>query len=285
MSCLEFPRGVCYDCIGSSPLTACQHHGKNHPTHRTPHREAMIQASAFRFSGYQAAAFYAELQLTARKALPSLLSQLADILDGDPIVLPVPREGPPEIPRLFLTNKDQSLRFEISLVRADVRWQLKEPGVQLDLQQFCEFARHAFAVFHEVTPAATPGRIALVVHRFQLHENPGKAIAAHFCRPALLSNDPNRKGPLNRPQHFELHAHKRFSLGRFQVNSWVRVKTGTFTEGGKEQPIIFVEQDLNTLAERLADTEFSEDDILEFHHLCINELDFIMRLYFPDVEK
>ncbi len=244
----------------------------------------MIRASAFRFSGFQAAAFYANLQFTARKVLPRLLGGLADVLDGDPITVPVPSEAPPEIPRLFLGNKDQSLRLEVSLVRADVRWQLKESGLRLDLRQFCDFALRALAVFHEAMPA-TPGRIAIVVNRFQPYENSGKAIAAHFCRLPLLSDEPGRKGPLNRPQQFELHAHKRFNLGKFQVNSWVRVKTGTFAEAGKQQPIVFFEQDINTLPEILADAEFSEADIREFYNLCVDELDVISRLYFPDVEE
>lgn len=241
----------------------------------------MIRHSTFRFSGYQGAAFYANLQLTVGKVLPRLLSELSDVLDGDPITIPVPAEGPAEVPRIILGNKEQSMRMEISLARTDIRWQLKPTVPELNFDQFSSFAQRAFACFHQITQA-NPGRVALVLNRFQLHENPGKEIASHFCRPELLLDEPGRKGPLNRPEHFELHAHKRFDLGRFRVNSWVRCKTGTFTEGESRQKIIFVEQDINTLPERLAETEFNEADIREFYELSIAEFDTIMRLYFPD---
>lgn len=241
----------------------------------------MIRHSAFRFSAYQGAAFYANLQLTVGRLLPRLLSDLSDVLDGDPITLPVPKDGPAEVPRIILGNKDESMRMEISLVRTDIRWNLKRAAPELNLSQFSSFAQRAFACFHQATQAK-PGRIALVLNRFQLHENPGKEIASHFCRPELLLNEPGRKGPLNRPEQFELHAHKRFDLGRFRVNSWVRCKTGTFTEGQSRHKVVLVEQDINTLPEALAETEFNEADIGEFYELSITELDTIMRLYFPD---
>ena len=244
----------------------------------------MIGHSAFRFGTYQAVAFYANLRLAINKILPRLLSELADVLDADPIALPVPGEAPPEIPRLFLSNKDQSIRMEVSPQRADVRWQRKSPSSEMNLEQFCDFSQRAFVCFHEAAHVM-PGRIALVVNRFQPHENPGKALASHFCHPPLLSNEPGKKGPLNRPEQFELHAHKRFEIGSFRVNSWVRCKTGTITEEQKKHPIILVEQDINTLAEGLADTEFSGDDIREFHHLTVKEFETIIRLYFPEGNK
>ncbi|MBI4484090.1 MAG: hypothetical protein HY652_14535 [Acidobacteria bacterium] len=245
----------------------------------------MILASGFSFGAYQAATFYASLQLTVNKVLPQLLNGLSDVLDGDPIALPVPAEAPPEVPRILLGNKNRSIRFDISHSRADVRWQ--RPGNELqgwDLRRFCDFAQRAFGLFHEATQAK-PGRLALIVNRFQPDEKPGRALASHFCRPALLSNQPGKKGPLNRPENFELHAHKTFELGPFLVNSWVRVKTGLKTEAGERTKIILVEQDLNTLAEKLPDTEFSENEIREFYRLAVPELEVIIRLYFPDTDQ
>lgn len=241
----------------------------------------MIARSAFRFNEYQAVAFYANLQLAVRRILPHLLSELADVLDGDPISLPVPKEAPPEVPRLILGNKDQSIRMEISLLRTDVRWQRRTEERAVTLPQFSDFAVRAFSRFQELTQAR-PGRLALVVYRFQPHENPGKALAAHFCLPHLLLEDPTRKGPLNRPENFEIHAHKRFQLAQFRVNSWVRCKTGTIKVGDKRDRIILVEQDINTLPEVLEETELSDEEIHNFHRLCIDELETIIRLYFPD---
>lgn len=241
----------------------------------------MIRYSAFSFRSYQAAAFYTNLQLVVSKSLPRLLNDLGDVLDGDPITYPVPPDAPPEVPRILLSNKDRSIRLEISLNRTDVRWRREATGHEFPLNEFSQFAQRAFRCFGEVTHAK-PGRIALVANRFQPYDDPAKALANHFCRSHLLSSEPSSKGPLNRPENFELHAHKRFDLGPFHVNSWVRCKTGSLRQDGERRSVIIVEQDLNTLSERAAETEFSEDEIRDFYQLAISELDVILRLYFPE---
>ena len=239
----------------------------------------MITHRDFQFTSYQAVAFYVGLQFATSKLLRPMLQALDNVLDGDPISLPVPPEAPPEIPRVVLTNKDGSLRFDLSLARADMRWQRPDQG-EMPLEGFTELAQRAFESFHQAIQAR-PGRLALVVHRCKLEEQPGLALARHFCRPELLSNEPGRKGPLNRPEAFELHAFKRYEQGRFVLNSWVRSKSGTLTAPRGMQPIVLVEQDLNTPQENLAETQFTDGDVRDFHALCRGDLETILRVYFP----
>lgn len=239
----------------------------------------MIDPTAFRFSGYQAAAFYTNLQLSVAKVLPALLGELADTLGGDPTSLPLPAEAPPELPRLLLSNVDKSLRMDVALSRVDIRWQLTAGGQQLSITDFCAFAERALAVF-QASVSANAGRVALIAHRFMPDENPGLLLAAHFCRPELLVREPRYKGPLSRPENFELHSHKTYSLGRFPLNSWVRCKTATLSVGGAAgQRVVFVEQDLNTLAEAQEKLSFSTADIREFYALAVPEIEAIARLY------
>jgi hypothetical protein len=242
-----------------------------------------VDPSAFRFSGYQAVAFFTNVQFAVNRVLPHLIADLGDTLDGDPIALPIPADAPPEVPRLVLVNKEQSVRFEISLRRADVRWLHQATGHEMPLNDFSGFSQRALNAFHQAAHLR-PGRVAFITTRFQPYENPGMVLARHFCRPELLSNDPAKKGPLNRPENFELHSHKKFQMGRFLVNSWMRCKTGMLSVGDRNRSIIFVEQDLNTLAEVLEETEFSDDDLRDFHHLALGELETILRLYFPHAE-
>jgi hypothetical protein len=239
-----------------------------------------VDPRAFRFSGYQTAAFYLNVQFSINRLLPRLVTELGDTLDGDPIVLPIPADAPPEVPRLVLANKAQSIRVEISLRRTDVRWLRQASGHEMPLNDFSVFSLRALNIFHQAVHLR-PGRVALVVNRFQPYENPGTELARHFCRPELLSDDPAHKGPLNRPENFELHSHKKFQMGRFLTNSWMRCKTGMQTIGDRNRSIIFVEQDLNTLAEVIEETELNDDEIRDFHHLAIGELETILRLYFP----
>jgi hypothetical protein len=237
----------------------------------------MVTEAGFEFSGYQTAIFYVRLALGARSILTQVLGEIGEVLDGDPISLPVPAEAPPEIPRVMLTSKDRALRFDVSLNRADFRWQRTEAA--LELTRFLETAERAFQALIR-SAESLPGRIALVAHRFKPEPDAGKVLAAHFCRPELLEDTPRHKGPLNRPEAFELHAFKKFRLNHFAVNSWFRAKTGTI-DAKNPRSVVMIEQDINTPQEQLEQTRYSLDDIREFHRLSASELDTIMRLYFP----
>ena len=116
------------------------------------------------------------------------------------------------------------------------------------------------------------GRLSAGATRFVQQENPGSYLASHFCREEWL------RAPFNRPDGFEIHAHKRFMLADFEVNSWVRNKTGHLREGQRRAPIVLVEQDLNTLAEEQHD--FDDGRIRQFYEAAATELDAIVQLYY-----
>ncbi len=119
-------------------------------------------------------------------------------------------------------------------------------------------------------------RLAALATRFSVHEKPGLCLARHFCK------DRWDKAPLNRPENFELHAHKRFTLAsNFRVNSWARSKTGKLSGDGDEKLIVLFEQDLNTLAEEAPTKDFSEAEVKKFFGAAANELDSILGLYYP----
>ena len=101
-------------------------------------------------------------------------------------------------------------------------------------------------------------------------------LAKHFCK------DRWYKAPLNRPENFELHAHKRFTLASdFAVNSWARSKTGKLSGDGEEKTVVLFEQDLNTLAEEAPKRDFGEVEIKKFFGAAATELDSILDLYYP----
>ena len=101
-------------------------------------------------------------------------------------------------------------------------------------------------------------------------------LAKHFCRDEWL------KSPLNRPETFELHAHKQFALfDKVMVNSWVRNKTGTLV--GTDEAVVLVEQDLNTREED-NERDYSASDLDHFFEAAVRELDVMLGLYYPAVK-
>jgi hypothetical protein len=118
--------------------------------------------------------------------------------------------------------------------------------------------------------------MAAVVTRYMPHSKPGLFLARHFCQERWAD------APLNRPENFELHAHKTFVLGnRFRVNSWVRNKTGVAGSPGGQNPVIVVEQDLNTLLDEVGTNSFSAGDVARFFAAAQSEFELILSLYYP----
>ena len=115
--------------------------------------------------------------------------------------------------------------------------------------------------------------MAAVVTRVAKHEEPGKFLARHFCK------DRWKTAPLNRPEEFALHAHKKFRLGdKIDVNSWVRNEAATMSIDNVTHRAVLVLQDLNTLAEPADKADLSRDDVIRFYELVCIEPDKILAL-------
>jgi len=105
-------------------------------------------------------------------------------------------------------------------------------------------------------------------------DNPGLLLARQYCKDRWL------RGPLNRPEGFELHAHKTFELlPRLTVNRWVRIKTA---KGGfPDYRYVTIEQDINTLSEEMDIRRFGPQESAAMFRAAARELDAILGLYFP----
>ena len=223
----------------------------------------------------QASIFTPDHEIAAAWLVRELLPKWVDRFDADPLILPA-LEGLPRRPRLVLRSKSDEWRCDIAAARVNVVWRNTgegRPSVTLD-----ECLNQATALLEQYVQLTTArvGRLAGVLNWFAKHDSPGLFLARHFCK------DRWESAPLNRPEGFELHSLKHYSLmGRYAVNSWVRNKTATFSTSGSQYPIVLVEQDLNTLAEETPDRNFTTRDIQEYFGLLSKEFPSILHLYYP----
>lgn len=237
----------------------------------------MLRASAFRTHLWQAVAFTPDGGPSVARTAAELLPQWVARFDGSPIVLPQVDMLPPDVPRVQLTSADGAWRFDagpnrIALVKTAVRGEpdASETGDFFDeaVERF-ETYRTAFSV--------RLGRLAAIVTRAVEQDEPGIALARHFTAERWHT------APLNRPEGFELHAHKRYTPTDLpEVNSWVRIKTGNVRRDDGPRRAIVVEQDVNTLAEAAGQANFDDTGIRVFYRAVANELDQILGLYFPE---
>ncbi len=236
-----------------------------------------LTTSSFELASCQATVFTPDGDLAVSKFMKELYPSLAELFDGEPTILPpVPEGAPPEIPRIILESASHEWRCELSPARVNVHWRRTKSTVTcVGLGDFFEEATKILLQYAgQLNPRIV--RLAALTTRFSPHESPGVFLARHFCQ------DRWDKAPLNRPENFELHAHKRFTLASdLTVNSWARSKTGKLTGDGDEKLVVLFEQDLNTLAEAASEKEFAEAEIKKFFGAVATELDSILGLYYP----
>lgn len=240
-----------------------------------------LVASNFRLASCQATVFTPDGDLAVGKAMKEFYPALTALFDGEPTVLPPMPEGAPlEIPRIILESGTHEWRCELSPARANIFWRrTKTTTMQIGLGKFFDQAAKVLLQYKNRLDTRV-GRVAGLATRIMEQESPGIVLARHFCKERW------DRAPLNRPENFELHAHKRFKLaGKFEVNSWARSKSGLLKENTVQHPIILFEQDLNTFAEETSAKGYRDDEIKDFFSAVTNELDVIIQLYYPDHGK
>lgn len=196
--------------------------------------------------------------------------------DGDPTLLPIGNEAPREIPRLVLKDASGAHEATLSLQRIELKW--NAPAGSLASPNVDEFYSKYVSLFFDLVDDLSLDvvRLAAVTHRYVRMPDAGRFLATHFCRDEWL------EAPLNRPENFQLHAHKVYSpLEGWSINSWLRNKTSKLRDS--EDEIVLVEQDLNTLAPSEASVNhYSREQIGSFFGFVPSELESILRLYYPE---
>lgn len=235
----------------------------------------MIPASKFQTQLIIASAFIAGDELKLTNAFIQALQEWSTIYDGDPISLPLPQGTPPEFPTAIIQSRDQSLGIEMARAKINLYWKrLKSDNdTSIDINDFYSQFADRIATIAEKNKVVI-GRLAALRMSLGNESTPGRVLSKQFCREEILN------GPLRGVEGFELHAHKVFELYQAQyVNSWVRIKTSG--SPGPDYEHIFVEQDINTLAEEINIRNFDRANIMRFFHEASEQLNSILNEYFP----
>lgn len=200
------------------------------------------------------------------------MSNFADSFNGDTVAIPIPGDAPKEIPRIILHSADGKFKLEIAESRVNFFRYRQDGDVKVDIDQILNLYSRILREYKDCTQA-TIGRLALVVVKFLEQEDPGLVLASHFCKDKWIIE------PFDRPENFEIHSHRKYTLEGFNVNSWVRCKTERLARDN--EPIILVTQDINTLAEEWEKRNFSFEQVEAFLEIAYKEQEQILRKYFP----
>lgn len=242
----------------------------------------MITHSQFQVVRLRAAIFFSyNFDLPIMKILKGFPGRHEEKFDDAPFVLPdadkMPAPLPPEVPRVTFKSKLGKWVFQIARSRADVFLGVASEGDVVSPSMFHQECAPILIDFIKAFNIEV-SRFGAVCERFSVYENPGLTIAKFFCKDSWTSKD----GALNRPESFELHAHKVYDVPQgFSINSWLRCRSGQVA-GAVNGPAILVEQDINTFPKENGTLLIDECSV--FFQVVSEEMEQIMELYFPSKE-
>jgi hypothetical protein len=189
------------------------------------------------------------------KVANAINDNLSNLFDSDPIILPLPEDAPPEIPRIQMFSKDKKYVLSIALNRIDFIFQYKEEDEKLfPIPGFFEKFLSIFQYFSENLHTQFT-RTAMVTNWIIELEN---IPASEF----LLNKYIQDKTPIVKPCELELHYLTKEFVTEFEINKWVRIKSARkMSEPEKNNLVVFL-IDINTVAEKTY--EFDKDALQRF---------------------
>lgn len=172
------------------------------------------------------------------------------LFDGDPLVLPLPSDAPPEIPRIVLKSKDERYSCNVSGVRLDFFYREKEPARKwVDLRD--EYLQHLSAISQTVVATLRTGitRLGSVAEfHVPIGSSPSLAMRRAYLKEGILPGE----------HEIQLGILHRQSWETIEINRWVRLR-------GKEgESALRVVVDINTIPEKKYD--FDVEGIESFYN-------------------
>jgi hypothetical protein len=197
------------------------------------------------FARLQTALFLTSLDMTQKLDLAITIRDASNgLLSTDPLILPVPSDAPPEIPRLVLRSSDGRWTYQVSSNRLDFVFELppdKREGVEF--VEIVEKQAHIGSIIWKtIQPkySASGNRIGVVSLFVGSPENSVQFLRSRFMLP---SDAPE-------PHELQLHALHRIALGTVTVNRWTRCIVGEPSPRARSRGSLRVEIDINTVPEQ-----------------------------------
>jgi len=234
----------------------------------------MLKAEDLELAACQASVYTPDGNLSVAGLFRDLLPAWRERFSTEPDVVPHPQMPQP---RVLLHDASGTWRCEIAADRADLYWMRTDSDTPAPaIAEFFATASEMLAQYADITRSRV-GRLAAIVNRVAGHEAPAQYLADHFCRPALATT------ALANVESFELNTHKRYLLAqRFEVNAWLSCQTRV-AGADAANALVFVHQDLNTLAEDAQFRAFTTRELDEFFTLAAAEHERTLPLFFPRV--
>lgn len=181
-----------------------------------------------------------KLQLSTR-----LRDASGGVLDGEPVILPVPPNGPPDLPRVQLESGDKSFILQISLHRMTLEWNRRTP----EPAPWGRLSERFFGICDNLLRVAVgeyfrPTRLALNPQFIiDLGQSANEYLAGYVLHPDRV---------IRRPRAIRMGVLDNLEVAGRNMNLWLNVSTlRQHNQPGNDNHMV-VHFDYNSLAEEAA---------------------------------
>lgn len=217
-------------------------------------------------------ALFAPYDLTNKLEFANTVNKrVKHIFDGDPILLPIPTDAPPEIPRIILTSRDNRYRCNISAGRLDLLYNHQgKPDKELtDLRnEYLTILRDISEIIKGELKADV-FRLGFIVGSLAFPDDPVELIKSTFIR----------EGVFKTPKQLELNVLDRITWDKLEINRWCRLSTIQIKEATGASKALSVVFDINTIPEKRYG--FVVDSIIAFYDKASTYVSDSLKSLFP----
>ena len=194
----------------------------------------------------QTAVFLTSLDTTRKLDLAMAIRQASgELLDADPLMLPIPSDAPPEMPRLRIKSDDGYWTCQVTGNRLDLILEIPHDtlGIAESTQTIHRQAQILSSLWEDLQHnfGAAANRMGLVSRFVGPLDNAVEVLRERFLLP---SNAPE-------PHELQLHVLHKMMLGDTPVNRWTRCLSAASSPFSDTQGWIQVDIDVNTVPDHL----------------------------------
>jgi len=184
--------------------------------------------------------FLASINLTDKLELANSLRKSLTVLDGDPLIMPIPDDAPTEIPRIILRSKSEKYALNVTPQRIDFFYSNKEQ----DGSHYEDFTKEILRTIKTIENIVMQkfsvriNRLGLMVDMSLKKDDAIKYILNYFNKSFILKDN---------PLEAQIHMFNRETVGGFNVNNWIRIIAQKHDE---KRTNVLISNDINTLIEK-----------------------------------
>jgi hypothetical protein len=200
----------------------------------------------FRLSQAQSVVFLSAIDRSKITIATSVTKAIPDLAEVDPIILPIPDDAPPEVPRIIIQNELKGRGFHFSPSRIDLFMSFSNSPPASQLAELCKPLEQDTGTLWaslQSTASARGHRLAFVATFAAETDNAASVLSTEFIRPV------HARDAAEAQVHF-LH---KMTLGTHNVNRWARLHS-LETKPGTLNLLV----DVNTVAENVFDVTRDE---------------------------